>query len=197
MSILLDCPLTFKKYIKFIENFGEDVLCPCCGRVTRKHGQYKKTIHFKHQSFRIPIMRRRCPDCDRTYSLMPCFTFPWGRFANHIFEFLGRWLLEGIPISQLAEWLTTTTVSIVSLKTLYRWKRKFLHLWGKWWIDQRKEWASEFQDGDGILSFYRQGGSSQDEITLLLSYFFVDHDSIPCKGRLLSMLNLRQPFFRW
>lgn len=194
MSILLECPLTFKKYMKFIESFDEDVFCPCCGRLTRRHGRYEKTIHFKHQSYRIPILRRRCPDCKKTFSLMPCFTFPWGRFANHIFEFLGRWLLEGFPINQLAEWLTTASVSVVSLKTLYRWKRWFLDLWGKWWIDQRNKWTSKFQEGDGVLSFYRQGLSSKDELHVLLSYFFNDNGSIPCKGRLLSMINLRQPF---
>lgn len=190
MSILLECPLTFKKYMKFIETFDEDVFCPCCGRLTRRHGKYEKTIHFKHQSFRIPILRRRCPDCNKTFSLMPCFTFPWGRFVNHIFEFLGRWLLEGFTINQSAEWLTTASVSVVSLKTLYRWKRWFLDLWGKWWIEQRKKWASEFQEGDGVLLFYRQGISSKVELHVLLSCFFDDHGSIPCRGRLLSMINL-------
>jgi hypothetical protein len=194
MSILLECPLTFKKYMKFIETFDEDVFCPCCGRLTRRHGQYEKTIHSKHQSFRIPIMRRRCPDCDKTFSLMPCFTFPWGRFANHIYEFLGRWLTDGVPICRLNDWLTTSSVSVVSLKTLYRWKRRFQDFWGKWWIDQRKKWTSEFQEGEGVLYFYRQGISSNEEVQLLLFFFFGENDSVPCKGRLFSMIYLRQPF---
>lgn len=194
VPILLECPLTIKKYIKFVEAFDEEVFCPCCGRRTRKHGKYEKTIHFKHQSFRIPIMRRRCPDCNKTFSLMPCFTFPWGRFANHIYEFLGRWLLEGTPVCQLAEWLTTSSVSVVSLKTLYRWKHRLLEIFGKWWMDQRKKWASEFQEGEGVLSFYRQGIRSDEEIQLLLSFFFGENASVPCKGRLFSMINIRQPF---
>ena len=194
MPILLECPLTIKKYKRFVKTFNEEILCPCCGRKTRKHGKYKKTIHFKHQSFRIPIMRRRCPDCKKTFSLMPCFTFPWGRFAIHIYEFLGRWLINGIPISQLAELLTTSSVSVVSLKTLYRWKLRFQELWGNWWIGQRKKWIAEFKDGEGLLSLYRKGMSSIQEIQLLLSFFFNKNGSIPCKGRLLSMINLRQPF---
>lgn len=197
MPILLECPLTFKKYMKFIEVFDEEVFCPCCGRLTRKHGKYEKTIHSKHQSFRIPIMRRRCPDCNKTFSLIPCFTFPWGRFANHIYEFLGRWLMEGVPISRLAEWLTTSSVSVVSLKTLYRWKQRFQDLWGKLWIDQRKKWTTEFQEGEEFLSFYRKGMSSNEEIQLLLSFFFGGIASVPCKGRLFSMINLRQPFPNW
>jgi transposase-like protein len=197
MSILLECPLPFKKYMKFIETFDEDIFCPCCGRLTRKHGKYEKTIHFKHQSFRIPVMRRRCPDCSKTYSLMPCFSLSWGRFANHIYEFLGRWLMEGVPISKLAEWLTTSSVSVISLKTLYRWKKRFLDLWGKWWINQRKQWAEEYQEDDGLLSLYRQGMSSIQEIHLLLSFYFGEKGSVPSSGRLFSMINLRQPFSCW
>lgn len=194
MSILLKCPLTIKKYIKFIKTFNEEVFCPCCGRLTRKHGHYEKTVHFKAQSFRIPIMRRRCPDCVKTFSLIPYFTFPWGRFANHIYEFFGRWLMEEVSVSQLAELLTTPSVSVVSLKTLYRWKRKFQEYWGKWWIEQRKKWISEFQDGDGLLSLYREGINSNEELQLLLSFYFDGVDSVPCKGRLFSIVNLRQSF---
>lgn len=195
MSILLECPLTIKKYIKFIETFDEDVLCPCCGQRTRKHGKYEKTVHSKHQSYRIPILRRRCTKCNKTYSLMPCFTFPWGRFVNHIYEFLGRWLMEGIPVCRLCERLTTSSVSIVSLKTLYRWKYRILDFWGKWWIEQRRILAIEFQDDEGILPLYRKGLSSNDELRFLLSLFFEDKGTVPCKGRLFSMFNIRQPFF--
>lgn len=194
MSILLECPLTFKKYLKFIEIFNEDIHCPCCGRLTRKHGKYEKTVHFKHESLRIPILRRRCPDCNKTFSLMPCFTFPWGRFANHIYEFLLRWLLENTPISVMAEWLSTTVVSVISLKTLYRWKKRFWYLFGEWWIKLRKLLASRLQEDDGLLSVYRQGMNSKQELHFLLTLFFKESGSIPCKGRLFSIMNLRHPF---
>lgn len=192
MSILLECPPTFKKYMKFIETFDEKVNCPCCGRATRKHGKYEKTVHFKHGSYRIPILRRRCPDCNKTFTLMPCFTFPWGRFANHIYEFLLRWLVEKIPISVMAEWLTTTAVSVISLKSLYRWKKRFLHLLGEWWINQRKLLASKYQGDDGVFLMYRQGISYKQELHLLLTFYFEESGSIPFKGRLFSIINLRQ-----
>ncbi len=197
MPILLECPLTIKKYMRFVEIYNEDTFCPCCGRVTRKHGKYEKTVHFKYQSFRIPIMRRRCPDCRKTFSLMPCFSHSWARFANHLYEFFVRWLMAGVPISQLAEWLTTSSVSVISLKTLFRWKKRFFCLLGKWWISQRKEWAMEFQEADGLLSLYRHGISSNQEIHFLLSFYFGHIESVPGKGRLFSMINLRQPSFEW
>ena len=195
MTILLDCPFTFKKYMRFIETYDGDVFCPCCGRITRKHGKYEKTVHFKHQSFRIPIMRRRCPDCNKTFSLMPSFSFSWARFANHIYEFLVRWLLAGVPISKLAEWLTSSSVSVISLKTLYRWKKRFFNLLEKWLICQRKEWVMEFQEGDGFLALYRQGMSTNQEIHVLLSFYFGQGDNFPRIGKLFSVMNLRQLSF--
>jgi hypothetical protein len=161
----------------------------------RKHGKFEKTVHFKHKSFRIPIMRRRCPDCNITFSLMPCFSLSWARFANHIYEFFIRWVLVGIPISQLAEWITTSSVSVISLKTLYRWKKLFFGLLEKWWLNQRKERAAEFQEKDGLLSLYREGMSSNQEIQFLLSFYFGGMEFVPGKGKLFSMLHLRQPFF--
>jgi hypothetical protein len=128
---------------------------------------------------------------------MPCFSHSWARFANHIYEFFMRWLMVGIPISQLAEWLTTSSVSVISLKTLYRWKKRFFDFWGKWWISQRKEWIEEFQEADGLLSLYRQGMSSNQEIHFLLSFYFGKSESIPRGGRLFSMIHLRQPSVSW
>lgn len=195
MPILLDCPLTIKKYIRFVETYNENTFCTCCGRLTRKHGKYEKTVHFKHQSFRIPIMRRRCPDCRKTFSLIPCFSLSRARFANHIYEFFVRWLLAGVPISQLAEWLTTSSVSVVSLKTLYRWKKHFFDFLEKWWISQRKEWTLKFQEGDGLLSLYRKGMSSNQEIHLLLSFYFGEKESVPGRGRLFFHDQSPPPFF--
>lgn len=193
MPILLDCPPTFKKYMKFIETFNMDISCPCCGRVTRKHGKYEKTIHFKHQSYRISILRRRCPDCNKTFSLMPSFSIPWGRFGNHLYEVFVRWILEGIPVHRLAEWVTTASVSVVSHKTLYRWKRRFEDFIVSWLVDQRKRLAAEFAEGDGVLSLYRQGLSTKEELQLLLAFYFYEvGSSVPGIGRVLSVLNVRQ-----
>ncbi|HJV16200.1 MAG TPA: hypothetical protein VJ546_02245 [Bacillales bacterium] len=97
----------------------------------------------------------------------------------------------------MTECLTTTSVSVISLKTLYRWKKRLFDLWGKWLINQRRKLAEEFQEGDGVLSFYRQEVSSNQEIHLLLSFYFGGNESIPSKGRLFTMINLRQPFPNW
>ncbi|MBD8071281.1 hypothetical protein [Bacillus sp. PS06] len=102
--------------------------------------------------------------------------------------------MEGVPVFRLSDWLTTSSVSVISLKTLYRWKHQFQDFWGSWWIEQRKRLVFDFQEGDGVLSVYRGGMSSNEELQLLLTFFFGKNTQVPCKGRLFSMLNLRQPF---
>jgi hypothetical protein len=118
-------------------------------------------------------------------------------FANHIREFMGRWLLMGARLSALPERISTTEISIVSLRTLQRWKAKQFKRWEDWFLKQRWLVASEHEDGDGILALYRKGLNSQQEKELLLT-FFLGGTSLPRKGAILSKINLRlPPAMRW
>ncbi|WP_345938778.1 DUF6431 domain-containing protein [Sporolactobacillus vineae] len=191
MIIVLECPLTIKKYIQFVAAYRQDVPCPCCGQNTRRHGKYERTVHTHRRSFQIPIMRRRCAGCRKTLSLIPCFLAPWARFINPIYECFGRALISGIPIFKLPERLTTEGVSVVSLRTLYRWKNRLRKWLSLWWINQRHIWAMENQEGDSLLSLYREGINSYEEIQGLLAFAF--RGDIPRRGRLLSLLHLRRP----
>jgi hypothetical protein len=191
MSILLECSLSINGYIKEIESYDIEVSCPCCGRKMWKHGKYKRTVHFKKRSYVIPILRRRCPTCSKTYSLIPCFIIPWARFANHIRELMGRWLLAGVPLARLQENLSTFATSIVSLKTLYRWKAKLKAVFEQWMMDQRNR---IILSGEGeMLSLYRLGISTAQECEFFLSLFFGGTTHIPGKGRLFSVINIRLP----
>lgn len=192
MPIILEYFIPIKRYIATIESIELEVLCPCCGRRTRKHGKYKRTVHFKTKSHEIPIMRRRCPDCKKTFSLIPCFIVPWGRFSNHIIEFLLRWVFFGIPLTLLPERLSTDEVSVISKKTVYRWKAKFFSRFLNWWKAERKRIAEHYQDGDGLLALYREGIGSADEFLLLVSFYFGEDPSIPKPGNLFSAIHFRQ-----
>lgn len=192
MPIILDYPFSIKRYIATIETKELEVPCECCGKLTRKHGKYKRTVHFKKRTYEIPIMRRKCRDCKKTFSLIPSFIISWGRFANHIIEFFLRWIFSGMPLTLLAERLSTENVSVISLKTLYRWKSKFFGQLMKWWIFQRNKMAEYYQEGDGLLALYREGIDSSGEFLILLTFFFRDHQAIPRAGKLLSAIISRQ-----
>jgi transposase-like protein len=197
MIILLECPLSINRYIKEIHTYESEVKCPYCDRRLRKHGSYQRSIVFKRRIYTIPVLRRRCPSCDVTFSLLPCFTSPGMTFANHIREYMGRWLLAGACLSELPERLSTAEVSIVSLRTLQRWRAKLFKRGEDWFLKQRLLLANEYEDGDGILALYREGLHSRQEIELLLT-FFLGSTSLPRKGSIISKMNLRlPPAIRW
>ncbi|WP_417006708.1 DUF6431 domain-containing protein, partial [Aquibacillus salsiterrae] len=83
MTIILEYPHSIKRYIKFINHIDIECNCPFCGRPLWNHGKYNRTVHHKTKSYVIPIIRKRCPDCDKTFSLLPSFVRPWARFSNH------------------------------------------------------------------------------------------------------------------
>ncbi|EIJ78460.1 hypothetical protein PB1_01920 [Bacillus methanolicus PB1] len=124
--------------------------------------------------------------------MIPCFIVPWGRFANHIIEFLLRWIFSGLPLVLLPERLSTEEVSVVSQKTLYRWKAKYFARFLKWWKNERKRMAEYYQDGDGLLALYRKGIGSAEEFLILVSSFFGEDRSIPGPGKLFSSIHFRQ-----
>lgn len=192
MPIVVRFPLFIKSYIQEIRSFNVDILCPSCGRRLRKHGSYERTVIWKRKGYEIPILRRRCPRCDVTYSLLPCFITPFMRFANHIREFLGRWLLVGEPLAKLPERLSTEAVSVVSLRSLYRWKSRLQSRFADWWKEQRTAAATSPELLDALLECYRQGMNSEQERHMLFSLFFRG-EGIPRRGELLSKINLKLP----
>lgn len=191
MTIILNYTQSIKSYIKSIESSNIKVTCPCCGRRLWKHGRYQRTVHTKRKSYVITILRWRCPDCRKTYSLVPCFIKPWARFANHIWEYLGRYLLEGVPKSELPELLTTSQTSILSLKTIYRWSSQLYARFLIWLKEQRTRLAHDYQDGEGILPLYRLGMNTGEELQVLLTYFL--DGEMPSRGNVFATINTYLP----
>lgn len=196
MPILLECYLNINRYKKEICLFNEEIPCPCCHRKLRKHGQYERDVIFRNKSYTIPILRRRCTRCNKTFALIPCFIIPWGRFANPVRELLCRWLFKGISFTHLLNRLCTNGIPILSSRTLYRWKAKFLDRWDTWFHEQRTLFAKEFEGGDGVLVLYREGMNAEQERETLLTFFLGKW--LPRKGAVLSKMNLRlPPSLRW
>lgn len=53
--------------------------------------------------------------------------------------------------------------------------------------------AEEFQEGDGVMSLYREERmNSAQELDMLLVYYFGGKNAVPRMGRLFSMIKLRQ-----
>jgi hypothetical protein len=188
MIIVLECSLSIKRYMKDFQYVQLKVVdCPCCKRKLWKHATYQRTLLFKRKIYIIPIRRMRCSSCRETFSLMPFFVTPWMTFANHIREYMGRWLFLGVPLSHLPEKLSSIQISILSLRTLYRWKARLRSRWNPWYLQQRTAWAS---GAKGLLQLYRQGMDSVQERERVLVYSF-GTDHLPRQGSYFNWLHLQ------
>lgn len=194
MVIILEYPHTIKHYIKSDQiEFEYD--CPYCDRSLWSHGSYKRTVHHKSKSYDITIIRKRCPDCNKTFSFIPSFVRPWARFANHIREFFAQRVLAGIPVSHLPEVLTCVNTSVVSLKTLYRWKKQMGEFYQAWLVNQRNQAISDPSVEDQVLFFYRGGFVAYQECLFFLHLHF--NARLPRRGHLISTINISLPTKQW
>lgn len=194
MPIILKYPCSIKHYITFSPKKVE-CGCPDCGRSPWNHGSYPRTVHHKSQSYVIKILRKFCPDCRKTFSLIPSFVRPWARFANHIRELFGRWVLASVPVSHLPERLTSIDTSVVSLRTLYRWKAQMAKSYQLWLLAQRKEAVDDPYRANELIHFYRKGATKGEEILFFLGLSF--HAHLPKRGHVISTINLSLPPKAW
>lgn len=195
MSILLDYPPHLNAYNKEIRSRQlDDVLCPFCGKKMNRHQYRVRSMFWKHRFHEVILLRMRCTPCDRTHTMFPSFLLPWRRFANHILEFLGRMLLAGCPLTSLDEFLTSWASSIVSIRTLWRWKKKLAAKWRTWLETTRKSIvATPGWDDLWVRSFVGDRDTIY-EMRLLLAFFFGERgEPVPPPGRILDRLNLYLP----
>jgi hypothetical protein len=105
-------------------------------------------------------------------------------------------LLEGIPLAHILELLCGIGgIPVVSLRSLYRWKRRFKERFGSWYLKTRREMASELDSDKNLLDLYRDGMNSDGERSLVLEYFL--RSQLPRMGKLLGEINLHLPSALW
>lgn len=165
--------------------------CPLCGKSLWNHDSYERTVHHKSKSYKIKIIRKLCSDCNRTFSLIPSFVKPWARFANHIWEFLARFVLEGILKYRLPELLSSERTSIISLRTIYRWMARLKERTSAWRNEQLTQFVRDYEAGDSLLELYRHGVHTNEEWHFLFFHFF--GGDMPKRGTIFSKVNLHLP----
>lgn len=99
--------------------------CPLCEAKTHRHGQYQRIVWSELSAFQIPIFRRYCPSCSRTFSYIPSFIKPYARFLNsYRLHRIGRHVLEQVSINKAIISLTVTSVTSISTTTFRRWLKR-------------------------------------------------------------------------
>lgn len=196
MTILLEYRFSINRYCEEITTLALDIPCPCCNRKLRRHTTNSKTrdVVTNTKVYRIPIIRLRCPKCDKTFSLIPSFIAPYNAYANYIRELIGRWLLSGIPMVRILQCLcAVSNCPIVSLRSLYRWKRRWWRRFESWYLNTRSRMATAYESSRVLLDLYINGMDSKQERSLVFSYYLATKAPLPQVGKLLDAFNLHTP----
>lgn len=103
--------------------------------------------------------------------------------------------MEGIPISHLPERLTSVYTSVVSVKTLYRWKKALGQFYQMWLIRQRHEATNDSLMVEDVTDLYRKGVTFSEECMFFLLHHF--NGKLPGKGYVISAMNISLPTKEW
>lgn len=128
MVIVLPLLAAIKEYLGEYGGKSPDIelRCPCCGRRLRRHGRYFRSVVLGAALYRIPVYRRFCPRCGRTFSLCPCFLRPYSQFALPVHEAAARLLVQGRSPDGVAEHLCQgPETGGISGRTILRWQRRW------------------------------------------------------------------------
>lgn len=127
MMIVLPLLVAIKNYLTKYQDESPDmeIVCPYCGRRLRRHGRYFRRVVLGTVLYRIPVYRRLCSRCRKTFSLCPCFLRPYSQFALPVHEAAARLLVQGRSPDRVSELLCQGPgAGGVSGRTILRWQRR-------------------------------------------------------------------------
>ena len=128
MVIVLPLLVAIKEYLAKYGDKSPDmeIVCPRCGRRLRRHGRYFRSVVLGAVLYQIPIYRRFCPRCRRTFSLCPWLLRPYSQFALPVHEAVARLLVSGKSPDGIAERLCQgPETGGVSGRTVLRWQKRW------------------------------------------------------------------------
>lgn len=128
MVIVLPLLVAIKEYLREHGDRPPDmgILCPCCGRRLRRHGRYFRQVVLGTVLYQVPVYRRLCPRCRKTFSLCPCFLRPYSQFGLSVHEAAARLLIQERSPNHIADRLCQgPQAGGVSARTILRWQRRW------------------------------------------------------------------------
>lgn len=124
MIIVMHVAVSLKRYLDECANrapAGEQ-RCPICGRRLRKHGCYFRSLVLGQTLKRLPVYRYLCPQCRKTFRLLPAFVRPYGHFGLSVREAAARMVASGGKVDAVTERLCQSpSAGGISGRTLRRW----------------------------------------------------------------------------
>ncbi len=128
MPILLP---NYRELNQYIENIFSNIkemqfYCPICGRLLWKHGKYaRNAVTDQLTVILICIFRLYCPECRKTFSLIPSFLKPRYSIQMSVFEnvIFSKVMLRKTYV-EITHMLSSRILGCISLKTIYRYINK-------------------------------------------------------------------------
>lgn len=80
--------------------------CECCGYKGKlhRHGYYYRNAITQDLEYRIPILRFKCPICNKTYSALPSFLIPYYQYTfDFIFSCLNDLYISKLSYKQIID----------------------------------------------------------------------------------------------
>lgn len=115
---------TVKGYLRRYQDVPPkcEVNCPNCNHKLYKHGYYYRSVVSGKAITRIPIYRRLCPSCGKTFSLLPDFLYPYIVHSGWILQ--KAWILRyvrGESYNYIQSVIFSNETGGISYKTIKRW----------------------------------------------------------------------------
>jgi len=127
MSIIVTFLGGISQYLIEAKQWFDEITdcCPLCEAKTHRHGQYLRTVWSELSAFQIPIFRRYCPSCSKTFSYIPSFIKPYARFLNsYRFHRIRCHVLEQVSIHKAINSFSVASVTSISTTTFRRWLKR-------------------------------------------------------------------------
>lgn len=115
---------TVKGYLRRYQDVPPecDKDCPECHGKLYKHGRYYRNVITRKAITRIPIYRRFCPSCGKTFSLLPDFLYPYLVHSGWVLQ--KAWILRYVQeksYSLIQSYIFSNETGGISYKTIKRW----------------------------------------------------------------------------
>jgi len=127
MSIVLPLAHSVQGYLRRFGQVGPSLPLRCghCNtQPLHRHGCYWRAVVCRRRIYRIPVYRWHCPQCRKTVSVLPDFLKPYARFLSLLREKAVWRRLAGWQWERIALAVSSTAVSVVSVRTLLRWFKR-------------------------------------------------------------------------
>jgi hypothetical protein len=87
------------RFLHFLDNL---LVCPRCQGKCKRHGWRERKARTREETVILRVLRIFCPYCHRTFTILPDFLKPYGRYIQDVRQEAILAQLAGVPAEQAA-----------------------------------------------------------------------------------------------